>query len=204
MLNVQRSWSITTAPATDPVTVDEVKDYLRISHSQDDTLLEDALIPAATKAVEAAARRQLMRATVTMKMDSFPCDNGEIRCPLPPLAAVSSIYYLDGDGTSTLLDSADYIVDTTSEPGRITPAYNESWPTTQHRMNAVTVTFTAGYSLAEYVPSGLKVAVMQIVGALYENRELAPTGGDVSVAVPASVTLAIGYLIEPYKVECLV
>lgn len=200
MEQVRRSWSITTAPASDPVSLDEVKDYLRISHSADDEQIQEILIPAATTAVQSASRRQLCRATVTMKLDAFPCNNGEIRVPLPPLVSVTSITYIDGSGDTQTVDSADYIVDTSSEPGRIVPAYGDSWPSTQTRINAVTVVFTAGYELAEDVPPGLRVAIKQIVGALYENRELAPTGGDSSVAIPASVMLAINYLIEPEKV----
>lgn len=98
----------------------------------------------------------------------------EIYVPLPPLQSVTSIYYWDSTtGLRTLLDPSTYIVDNVSEPARIVPAPNTSWPATLNRINAVEVTFVAGYGdSGASVPSGIKDWLLMMAGTLYENREL--------------------------------
>jgi uncharacterized phiE125 gp8 family phage protein len=200
MESIKRSWSITTAPDGEPISLQALKAYLRIPYAVDDYLLEAILMPAAREAVEAASRRQLMLASVTMKLDAFPANNGEITCPRPPLSSVTSINYINGDGTSTLLSSSLYQVDASSTPGRIMPSYGNSWPSTRGQMNAVSIVYVAGYATEAAVPAGLKTAIMQIVGAMHENKEMMPTG-DLAKEIPASVMLAIQYLIDPHRVE---
>lgn len=96
----------------------------------------------------------------------------EIVLPLPPLQTVDSIKYYDATtGLLTTLDPSQYIVDNVSEPARITPAPNTTWPATQNRINAVEVTFTCGYGAAAAVPQGIKNWLLLRIGSLYENRQ---------------------------------
>jgi hypothetical protein len=68
--------------------------------------------------------------------------------------------------------AGDFLVDSDSEPGRVTPLYGQSWPQTQHVMNAVQIFFTAGYgNSGAAVPATGKVLTLQMVGNWYENRE---------------------------------
>src|SRR3990167_7420015 len=100
-----------------------------------------------------------------------------IELPLPPLRSVTSITYVDQDGTTQTLSSTLYTVDSSSEPARITPAYGEVWPSTRDQVNAVTVRFVAGYdpgSPADYranVPWGIKFGLLQILTDMYETRQ---------------------------------
>jgi len=96
----------------------------------------------------------------------------EIYLPLPPLQTVDSIKYLDQTtGVQTTLDPATYRVDTVSEPGRITPAYGQTWPGTYNVASAVEIAFTCGYGLAASVPQGIKSWMLVRVGSMYEFRE---------------------------------
>lgn len=97
----------------------------------------------------------------------------EIYLPNPPLQTIDSVTYYDVSGVQqTLADGTDYIVDTVSEPARLVPAPNTTWPATQTRVNAVEVLFTCGYGLtANLVPSGIKRWMLMRIGAMYENRE---------------------------------
>jgi len=108
-------------------------------------------------------------------LDEFPPDarncTSTIDVPVPPLQSVSSITYLDNNGDSQTLAASKYDVDASSEPGRIAPAFGETWPDTRDVNNAVTVTFIAGYTTAALVPDTIKHAIKMITGHWYENRE---------------------------------
>lgn len=69
------------------------------------------------------------------------------------------------------MSSSLYIVVATREPGRVCLAPGQSWPVVQSRINAVEVTFVAGYGLAANVPQDLKSAQLLLLGHLHENRE---------------------------------
>ena len=165
----------TTLPATEPIDRTTAKAHIRVDITDDDTLI-DALIIAARDLVERAIERQLITATWVYKMDSFPGSAGTIRLPYPPLIAVSTITYVDEAGVTQTLDSSTYTVDNYSEPGRIVPAFDVSWPPTRRQINAVTVTFTAGYGAATAVPQPIKQAMLMLIGNWYESREAIAVG----------------------------
>lgn len=185
-----------TAPVTEPISLEDAKLFLRLDADPgvEDTLIE-ALIIAARQKAEAIISRQLITATWEMRLDRFPCYGfnqagfGSIKnydlgyhhqgltdiiyLPYPPLQSVDSIKYLDESGTEqTLIENTDYLVDTYSEPARITPAYNVFWPFTRPVVNAVRIVFTAGYGDAPGdVPEAIMNWIKALVGSLWENRE---------------------------------
>lgn len=127
-----------------PVTLAEAKRALDLGDTttEDDEINE--LIPAAVEMVEKDCLRAIANQTWQLKMDEFPCD--EIQLRMPPVMAVTSVTYIDTDGTSQTFSSSLYDTDLTSAPGRIRPnSGSTGWPETQCTPNAVTVTFTAGY-----------------------------------------------------------
>ena len=63
-----------------------------------------------------------------------------------------------------------YSVDTTSEPGLITLAYSQSWPTVRSIHHAIEIIYIAGYGAAANVPEEVKSAMKMILGNLYEHR----------------------------------
>lgn len=149
-----------------PVSVAEAKHHLRITHSDDDTYIETLLL-AATHHCEEFQRRKYLEQTVVEKFDSFATT---IRPRYSPLISINSIQYVDTASSTQTLDAAEYDVDTTEEPGRITPAYTKSWPATRDMMNAVTLTYLAGYGTADQVPDEFKQAILLLVGHLYQHR----------------------------------
>ena len=158
----------TVAPTTYPVTVEEARRHLRVDGTEEDALIQTYII-AATELTETFTCRQLMPATYALRIDRFP---PVIIVPKPPLQSVTSIAYLDSQGASqTLTVTTDYIVDSNSEPGRITTPFSTVWPVSYDQMNAVTVTFVAGYTGAGTVPESLKAAIKLMVGDMFQNRE---------------------------------
>lgn len=68
-----------------------------------------------------------------------------LRLPFSPIVQVSSIVYTDSSGANQTLAGDQYQVDTYQEPTRIVPTIGNTWPTTQSILNAVRITFQAGW-----------------------------------------------------------
>jgi uncharacterized phiE125 gp8 family phage protein len=168
--------TLTSGPATEPVTTAEAKSHLRVDYSDDDTLI-GSLITAARQYAEMVLDRQIITATWSMRLNRWPCvtrwnEWGEIRLPKPPLVSVTSVAYVDSNGTSQTFSTSDYIVFTpTKQQGSIRLNYGEAWPTHRSQPGAITIVYVAGYGAAAAVPVVVKQAILLIVGHLYENRE---------------------------------
>lgn len=184
-----------TPPAAEPISLSEAKLHLRVEHTADDTLIT-ALIVAARQQAELITRRQLISATWRYSLDAWPA-NGIIEPPRPTLISVQSIKYLDADGVLQTVDSADYTVDTASEPGRIIPVWGEVWPSARLDVNAVRIEYTAGYANAAAVPQSIKAWILLAVGTWYAQREVVITGTIVA-ELPRSFW---GGLLDPYTIN---
>lgn len=152
-----------------PVSVEELKAYIREVDATQDVVVEQCL-RAAIDDAQRIQDRTFLTTTYTMKMDSFPCHD-TILLPTAPLQSVSSITYVDSSGSSQTLSTDVYTVDTNREPPRITLKYNQVWPDTRGVANDVTITFVAGYTTAASVPYACKLLIMQLAGDYYENRQ---------------------------------
>jgi uncharacterized phiE125 gp8 family phage protein len=183
---------LTTAPLTEPVSLDDAKLHLRVDIDTDDTLI-NALIIAARQHIENVLNRSLITQTWDLWLDEFPGDD-YIELPKPPLSSVSSLKYYDTSDTVATWAAANYFVDTKSEPGRLCLAYGITWPTTTLRdFNGVDITFVAGYGAATAVPKPIKQAMLLLIGHLYEHREAVTTGQI------TTVPMAVDALIYPYR-----
>lgn len=159
---------IHTAPTFEPLEVDEVKAHLREDGSDQDAVIK-RLITAARLHTEVAARRTFITTTWKLTLDAFP---KTILLHRPPISSVSSISYEDADGDTQTLGTSVYQTDFESEPGRIVEAYGQVWPTTRDELNAVTVTYIAGYgATGASVPENYLAAILLLAAHLYENRE---------------------------------
>jgi uncharacterized phiE125 gp8 family phage protein len=177
-------------PATDPVSVAEAKEHLRVDLDDENDYIA-GLIAAATSAVEERTGRQLVSATWRLKLDGFP---PEIRLTRVPVVSVSSVTYLDAAGDSQTLSPDNYQVDTDSQIPRILPEPDTYWPVTESgRVNAVTVTFVAGYGTAADVPERAKLAIKLLVGHWFYQRAIVNVGNIVS-KIPESLDALISSL----------
>lgn len=137
---------ITTAPTFEPMTLDEVKEGLRIEIAEDDAVLTRRL-QAAREHVQDFTGRTLMETVYDLHLNDWPYPaDAAILIPRPPLLTVDSISYIDPDGDSQTLGTSIYTVDTSTEPARVYLAPDQSWPSIRTQRKAITVTFTAGYS----------------------------------------------------------
>jgi uncharacterized phiE125 gp8 family phage protein len=155
------------------LTLDEAKDFLHVTSDDEDDLIQ-SLVDQATAYFQDAANIQLCEAGYEFRLDAFP--SGEIKIPRGPLVSVESITYIDSDGNEQTLDAAEYDVDIYDPTGRVCPAYNETWPTTRAVMNAVCISYTAGFGDSADVPETAKGALRLLIGHWYRNREAMLTG----------------------------
>lgn len=165
---VRQAYQLVTGPTVEPVSLAEFKRQRRIDGNDEDADFSRR-IGSARKAVEEITSRQLCTATWKLYLDRFPCWIELRKCPVQ---SVTSITYVDGDGVTQAISTDDYRVDVVSEPARITPAFGVAWPTTQAVVNAVCVTFVAGYGdEANDIDAHAREAVMLIAAMSDEQRE---------------------------------
>jgi uncharacterized phiE125 gp8 family phage protein len=159
---------IVTPPASLPVTLDEAKDYLRVLHSDEDTLIL-ALVTAAVAHVDGWSGilgRCLISQTWRQDYDGFP-DDGVMRLPFPDVGTVA-VAYTDEAGASQTLAASEYDVASDAIGPRVLIADGGTWPATAATPDAVRITADYGF---ETVPEDLKYAILLHVGALYKYRE---------------------------------
>jgi len=200
-----------TPPSGLAVALAEVKNYLRVNGTTDDTMLTSFIV-AATDAIELATSRRLLTQTWAFYMDRFPgrivfdsnwsegtregklseflVGQSFITIPLYPLQSVTHLKTYDDDNTAYTMSSSEYYVDTVSEPGRISLKNSGTWPDTFLRpANGIEIQFVCGYGASADIPVALKQAVMEMVAKFYESRGCS----DSSLSATAIA------LIRPYK-----
>lgn len=201
---------VSVEPAVEPVGLTEMRDYLRIDVTDEDALLQ-GLIRGARRHLEEQYDRAFITQTLQLRLDNFQQAGPEPRgfwgagwywgWPFmrsiielrPPVQSVTTVSYLDAaGGTQTF---TDFTLDSISEPGRIYPALNKTWPVAAFEPGAVTITFVAGYTRPELVPDDMKAALRLLVGAMYRNRE--DEVMDVR-AVAAQLKRGLDALMAPY------
>ena len=172
------SYTTTTGPAVEPVSVADAKEWARIEVTEDDDVVA-ALVASAREWTETYTNRRFITQTVVHRLDGFPpC----IEIRQTPVQSITSIQYVDTDGATQTLDASLYSADLYSRVCRILPAWGQSWPSTRAVPNAVTVTYVAGYGDDESdVPERIRTAIKMIVASTYENRQDEVVGRGYSV-----------------------
>lgn|SRR5574337_1304521 len=185
-----------TAPAVEPVTLEEAKNHLRVDLDDDDSLIE-SLVRAAREHAEVFTGRALISQTWEAYLDEWP-KGDSISLPYPPLKSVTGVYYTGTDGNETELAGTEYAVDTVSIKGRVVLKSGKSWPSAElGPLNPIRIRFVAGYGdTALGVPEGIRSAIKLILGTLYQYRETIIIGTIVS-----EMPMAIDSLLWPYRVK---
>lgn len=183
--------SLVTAPTQEPVTIEEVKQHLRVDITDDDWYIE-SLIKGARQYCESFMKRAILTQTWDYQFDAWPANT--IYLPWTPyLQSVTSVTYVDEDGNSATVSSSNYIVDLMN--GRIVLTSTGEWPSVTLRAVAgVTVRYVAGWSDNDVVPQPIKHAMMLLIGDWYEQREHTVVG-----TVRMSMAYGIDALLWPYR-----
>lgn len=190
----------TGAPAAPILTASDVKTHSRIDGTSEDSLIEKyiAALTSYLDGKDGVLNRALITQSYRLVLDDFPVSSRDpINIPLPPLQQIDSITYIDANETEQTMAASKYIVRTDSEPGRVFPAYNESWPSVIDRVAAVTVNFTAGYGdNASDIPDSILHAAYLLIDQWYHQRSA-------STDKPLSAQpMGVKSLLSPFTVKC--
>lgn len=169
-----------TPPATEPVTLAEVKEYLRIDGNEHDNILF-ALISSARMYCEAFQNRLFATQTLDYTQDkwAFP-----IYLPKPPCNSVIYFAYIDEHDDYFYFN--DYVIEMTPNYTKIVPKHNASIPTVRLReVGGIRIRYITGY---EFIPSHIKLAILLFIGHRFENPEV------------ESVPAAVHHLLWPDRV----
>ena len=133
-----------TITGSEPINLEQAKEYLQIDFATDDTLIT-RLISAARGAVESYCGVSIIDSTVRVEFKDL---KDQIKLPYSPVKEV----------TSLKVNDVDYTDD-------ITEYYQSGYLDVQG--NKVEVTFTAGY---ENIPADLLQAVYDMLKVYYDAR----------------------------------
>lgn len=188
----------------EPLSAEQAKLHLRIDGSDEDDEV-NLLIKAVRKFFEKSTGQIFTAQVWLLTLDHFPNYMGSplpdyaelwevtaIRIPKSPTVpqgqvTVNSITYVDTTGTVQTADPAQYLVDATTVPIRITPAYGKIWPIARYQTGAVRVQYTVAPLVDEDVLAGM----LLLLGHWNEHREgvLAGAFQEVPLGVSAIISL---------------
>ena len=210
--------NIVATPSIEPVTLEEVKDHLKETSTDNDSILT-ALIISARQSAEMFTGRAFITQTWQMFMNYFSRLNNssewwdgvrerpisflnkfsdDIEIPIAPLQSIAHIKIYDDEDTAVTFDSSNYFVSfydgLYARNGRVTLREGSTWPTVDRVADGIEIQFIAGYGdLTTDVPESIRQAIMQEVAFLFENR------GECSVSSVNSETAKS--LLNPFRIR---
>jgi len=210
-----RGSRITTNPESEPVSLMEMKRYLRIDDNSDDIVLSDQIMEA-RRFIEDQIGLAFISQSWRMALDRWPA-GGEawwdgvremsitelyrsnvlqsVTLPRWPLVSITSVTTYDEDSNATAITVANvFDVDVYRTPGRITLKRGQTWPVALRANNAIEIVYVAGYANAAAIPMTMKRAVKQLAAFMYNHR------GDDCDASQAFSDSGAASLVDQFKV----
>lgn len=180
----------TAATTIDAVSLDQVRDFLRVDEDVCDNGLLTLIRDAATSAVANYTNRSLLSSTMVAYYSNF-----DTTMPLPGgyVSAISTVKYRDSNNTLQTVSSSDYLLinDSKKTPYLwIDPDYTT--PTLGDYPRKIEVTYTAGYASADDLPKPITLCILNLCADFYDDRSLL-----MSKSVPDKLKFAL----YPYKVH---
>jgi hypothetical protein len=205
-------FKVTTEPTAEPLSLQEVKEYLRLEDASDERVVQP-MITAVRQFAEEHLGRSLMQQTITLYLDTAidtenPLWEGMrtapdlnyyknyIVLPKSPVQSVTSVKTYNDSDTATTMAASKYYVDTSREPARIVLRTGESFPTALRVANAIEVIYVVGYASAFAIPEPIRLGMFQHIAHLYEHR------GDMGEYLQArEIPAMIKMLYAPYRIH---
>jgi len=180
-------YSLITAPAIEPVTLDEAKDFLRLvtTTPEEDTLITSLIIASRIEAEKFTSLAfitqtwQLLSDIIPPSLHTLNLLNQPVQVVIskPPLQSVTFVKTFNEDNTENLIAASNYFVSIYEgecpEKGRVTFNRDFVFPTndTLRPSDAFTIEFVAGFGdAAADVPQGIRNGILQEVAFRFENR----------------------------------
>lgn len=195
-----------TPASVAPVSLEEVKQHLRIDHNDEDVVLQ-TYIDAASGFLggsQGILGKVLVGETWRQTYSEFASPMALAAWPTP-VSAVSQIQFYDADNAIQLLDPdvwtwgyamPEFAPATFSRTGgnavgiAITLVPGQAWPTTYVRDDAVLLDYVAGYGQPNQVPAPIRRAILILVGDFYARREASAAGSFAELPYAMRMTLS--------------
>lgn len=183
---------MTSAPVSEPLTVEEAKAHLRVDGTAEDVLI-GSLILTSRLHIESALSLALIDQAWTLQLDHWPRGN-DIEIPLSPLKAVTGVRVRTASGDWLTVPSTSYLVDLASKPPRL--VWNAATRPDPGVLTAgIEIGFDAGFGpAAAHVPAPIRHALLLLIAHWYERREAVEIGSGA-----ARVPEAVSDLIAPFR-----
>lgn len=174
---------LSSVTGSDPVTIGEVKAFLKITHSVEDQLLTD-LISEVIRDMESYTGSSYRDAQYNLYVSDWR--NGCIPIMQGPVSTISSVKYYDLDNALQTWDSGNYYV-ATGNPDYLMRKRDISLPSLYNRTDAVQIAFTTTADVDDRV----KLRIKQAIGYFYERRNThdRPTIGKIWGSLTAGLKL---------------
>jgi len=146
-----------TEPTDEPVTLQEVKDALRIEDNSEDVRIWN-IIRASRMYAEDFCDLRLMSQVVELSFDNWPAY--EFSLGVWPIISIDTVKYEDTASpvaTQTLVANTDYYADITILQGRLRTI--TGWPSVAVKPNAIKIRMTVGYADQDSVPDQIKKGI---------------------------------------------
>jgi len=145
-----------TITGTEPVTVSEMKEWLKVDFSDDDTMI-GLLITNVRDMVEEFTGLSLIASTINAEYLISDVSDSDVHLPYPEHDSVTSVTIEEAELETTITGNNRKVVSFENLVG-----YNDN--------QVVEIEFTT----TGYCPEGIKMQIKKAVAHIYENRE---TGG---------------------------
>jgi uncharacterized phiE125 gp8 family phage protein len=153
-----RVLTLVTPPEYEPLTLAEVKLFLRVDGSEEDGLIIQ-MLSAAREKLEAWLRKSLL--TQTWELTQRITPQLTVRLPMSPIQTVNQVQVVPLSGATTLT-VADY---------HYLPESQEIQLNAGLDAERVVVQYVAGYVDASQIPAALRHALLHLISHYYHHRE---------------------------------
>ncbi len=188
---------LATPPATEPLTLANTKNHLKVETTTDDDLIA-RLIVAARQHVESQIDKVLIEQRWLIFIDDWPGDS-EVKLPVSPISAIENLRTYSDQDDASIIDPAHYYSDLAGSPQRLILRGSRIWLRPGRIVNGIEIEVTAGFGPdGTDVPGPLRTAMLLLIAHWYENRQPACTGAGTGTAA-GIVTGRIQSLLCPYK-----
>ena len=185
----RKSFKVVTpqSAAQQLITTANMKTFLRVDSSADDTLIDD-FVKTATQTISEFLRRSITLQTIDFTIDrisdrptledtisegvydlpmSFLAGNQNyIELPFPPIVSITSITTYDISDNASVFDTSNYRLD---PDGRVYLNYGCIWPVNLRSFASTVIRFVAGYGWTN-VPLPVINGVRDYAATMYDCR----------------------------------
>lgn len=171
------SQTLIVPPAVEPVTLDDLRFFLRLDGTAEDGLVA-SLAAAARAHLEALTGRIFITQGWRIRRDAWPAE-GRMMLPLGPVDSLDAVTVTGADGDAAV-PTERFRLDGTALPPRM------GWrpgtvPAPAVPLAGIAIDVTVGFGGPQDVPSPLLQAVRLLTAHWFENRSLVTVGHEMAI-----------------------